>query len=369
MSDQQEQRRREPTEDALGEDFVESDSVNPRDSANLSDSDSSGGDPTSTHTYRDLAKRKKRKDDSVGTRPRQFHPVLICLSGNQRGERRSVRAREMVLGRGTRSDWQIADGAASRSHVLIEYENIDTPEEFPVCYAKDLGSRNGTQINGRDLDDRVRLNERDRLLIGSTMVGFFIRDDAEFKHDESLYISATSDPLTRLDNRRQLRLHMRHHVARARRKDAPLCFLLLDLDHFKTINDRYGHDVGDTVLVHIAGILRGTCREQDLIARWGGEEFALCLPDTKLDEAQVLGERLRKRIEETPLVSESLTISLTTSIGGTCFLEGDDEDTVFQRADQMLYRAKRTGRNRCCYTDRPVSQTEEDESEPSGGRD
>jgi len=312
-----------------------------------------------TRGYKDTSGRGKpsSREESVGHQARHFFPVLICLSGAQRGERRSIRTRRVVIGRGSKCDWQINDSSTSREHVMIEHMNLDEPAEFPNCYISDAGSRNGTRVNGKPLEGRYLLEERDRILIGSTMIGFFIRDEAEFKHDESLYLSATSDPLTRLDNRRQLRLHMKHHIARARRYSAPLTFLLLDLDFFKLINDNYGHDVGDMALVHVADLLRQNLRENDLIARWGGEEFAICLPDCPLDEGVLLAERLRRCVEETPFKTPNgLEVKLTTSIGGTSFTDGDTEDTLFQRADHFLYQAKNEGRNKSVVSTEVVDE-------------
>jgi diguanylate cyclase (GGDEF)-like protein len=281
---------------------------------------------------------------------RVFRPVLICLTGSQRGQRRSLTGPSLIIGRSMGCEWQLEDTASSRQHVRIEYENFKSSSEMPRCFITDLGSRNGTQVNGHEITGRTPLRERDRILIGSTVIGFFVRDEGELRHDESLYLSATSDVLTGLDNRRQLRVHLRHQLARARRQYRPVSFLLLDLDHFKVINDQFGHDVGDEALRHVAQLLRNGLREGDLVARWGGEEFAICLPETDVAEASMLAERLRVAIEKNPLAIEGSSIGMTTSIGVTTFRPGDGADSLFQRADHMLYRAKEQGRN-CVVVD------------------
>jgi len=283
--------------------------------------------------------------------PEVFRPVLICLAGPLRGQRRSLANGSLVIGRSGSVDWRLNDSAASRRHAMIEYENADCPTEMPRCYVSDLGSRNGTELNGEVITGRTELRERDRVLVGSTVIGFFVRDEAELKHDESLYESATRDVLTGLDNRRQLLNYMRHHLARAERQRTRFAFLLADLDHFKGINDQYGHDVGDEALRHVAGLLRRSCRESDVVARWGGEEFALCLPDTPGDAALMLAERIRESIAMSELMIGSRTIRLTVSLGGTVYIAGDDGDSVFQRADRALYRAKNAGRNRVEFTE------------------
>ncbi|MDK2972724.1 MAG: diguanylate cyclase [Candidatus Sumerlaeota bacterium] len=277
---------------------------------------------------------------------RLFRPVLICLTGSQRGQRRSLTGATIVIGRSMGCEWQLEDTAASRQHVRIEYENFKSSSEMPRCFITDMGSRNGTQVNGHEINGRTPLRERDRILIGSTVIGFFVRDEGELRHDESLYLSATSDVLTGLDNRRQLRVHLRHQLARARRQYRPVSFLLLDLDHFKNINDQFGHDVGDEALRHIAQVLRNGVREGDLVARWGGEEFAICLPETDIREGAMLADRIRHSIEITPLEVDGHEVRMTTSIGVTAYRPGDGADSLFQRADHMLYQAKEKGRNR-----------------------
>jgi len=309
-----------------------------------------------------VASSPKAREDSESTQiagvtdqsggagsPRMFRPVLICLSGPLRGQRKSITASETIIGRSSSADWQIDDTAASRHHARIDYENWTEPHEMPRCFVEDLGSRNGVELNGRPIKRREQLRERDRVLVGSTLVGFFVRDEDELRHDDSLYISATRDMLTGLDNRRQLREHLRHHLARAERYDFPISFLLLDLDHFKGVNDKFGHDVGDEALCHVAEVLKRGCRDSDLVARWGGEEFAICLPDTPMEHAEALAERLRRQIECGEFLADGVRVPLSASIGGASFRKGDDADTLFQRADQMLYRAKNRGRNRVVF--------------------
>jgi diguanylate cyclase (GGDEF)-like protein len=275
-----------------------------------------------------------------------FRPVLICLAGPLKGQRWQLNGPTVVIGRSGGADWRINDSSASRRHVCIRYLNHNHPDEMPQCEIEDMGSRNGTEVNGVLIQGRTALQERDRILVGNTLIGFFVRDDAELRHDESLYESATRDPLTGLDNRRQMMSMMRHHLARVDRQNGNLCFLLLDLDHFKSVNDRFGHDVGDEALRHVAGLLARGSRESDLTARWGGEEFALCLPDTKPADAIQFAERLRNNIARSELMIGSKTIRMTVSIGGTSFKPGDDVQSLYRRADRMLYRAKHEGRNR-----------------------
>ncbi|MBI5153919.1 GGDEF domain-containing protein [Candidatus Poribacteria bacterium] len=294
---------------------------------------------------------RRGKRDLAASMPEEFRPVLICLAGPGRGQRHALAGTDTVIGRSGSANWRIEDTSISRRHTRITYENAGNPREMPRCFLEDLGSRNGTELNGKLIAGRVELKERDRILVGSTVVGFFIRDDAELKHDESLYESATRDVLTGLFNRRQLLIHVKHYLARAQRHRGRLTFMLMDLDHFKLINDKYGHDVGDEALRHVAELLCRGIRESDILARWGGEEFALLLPDTGPEESIALAERIRSNIAKSELLVGSQIVRLTVSVGGTAFQLGDDEEGLFHRADQMLYAAKRGGRNRTEFSD------------------
>ena len=159
---------------------------------------------------------------------------------------------------------------------------------------------------------------------------------------------ATRDPLTRLLNRRALLERLSAEVDRCRRFEKPVSILLLDLDHFKTINDGYGHLVGDDVLRQTAALLDTAARTVDVVARYGGEEFVVILPETTPDGALIFAERLRERIGTHPFdVGGREPLHLTTSIGIASFPSPRVESTedLFARADEALYRAKSSGRN------------------------
>jgi len=158
---------------------------------------------------------------------------------------------------------------------------------------------------------------------------------------------ATTDILTGLPNRRHFLERMEQELARFHRFGKPVALLMLDIDHFKQINDRHGHAVGDAVLQHFATLARGTLRKIDLIGRLGGEEFAALLPGTELDGARLYAERLRQEMETHPCPSAAQEIAFTVSIGLTLFDRNDSTtDLPLARADTALYCAKHNGRNR-----------------------
>lgn len=165
--------------------------------------------------------------------------------------------------------------------------------------------------------------------------------------NKKLQRMATTDSLTGLFNRRHMTYLAEKELARFRRNGNPVAFLVLDIDHFKAINDRYGHEVGDRVLEDVAGIIKGGLRTQDLIARWGGEEFLAVLPDTALQSAQASAERVREALLAHDWRAPSgERIDITISAGVSEFRGNDDLNSAISRADRALYRSKERGRNR-----------------------
>ena len=164
---------------------------------------------------------------------------------------------------------------------------------------------------------------------------------------------ATIDALTNLNNRRQFELRLLQEIATTKRQNNPLCAMMIDIDFFKKVNDTYGHASGDAVLRGVASIIKSTLRESDIPSRYGGEEFAVLLPYTHIDEAKIVGERLRKAVESTPISindedSEAQSIGVTISMGLAEFNTKESGEELFERADKALYKAKEGGRNRVC---------------------
>jgi diguanylate cyclase (GGDEF)-like protein len=163
---------------------------------------------------------------------------------------------------------------------------------------------------------------------------------------EKLQLYATTDDLTGLANRRELDKVALSEYKRATRFSRKLSTLMLDLDHFKDVNDTYGHDVGDMVLKHVAGICASSIRAQDFLARYGGEEFTILLPETDLENAARLGQRICDQVAVSPYQDFAHMIPMTASVGVSEIEDGDDEvKGLFNRADKALYEAKRRGRN------------------------
>ncbi len=182
--------------------------------------------------------------------------------------------------------------------------------------------------------------------------GYFVR-----KTESSLIISYASiqndylyDDLTKVYNRRAGLVRLNEEFSRAKRSGATLSVAMVDADHFKNINDSYGHIVGDKVLTHIASTLKSGLRECDIVARYGGEEFLILLPDTGGSQASQPLNRLRQRIAENTFVNDGLEIEMSVSIG-IATISSSDEDPmeIVLRADNALYFAKKSGRNKVVY--------------------
>lgn len=158
---------------------------------------------------------------------------------------------------------------------------------------------------------------------------------------------ATTDPLTRLFNRRHMMHMARKEISKYARSGHPVSFIILDIDHFKMINDRYGHEAGDHVLQEAARVIQEQLRTQDLVARWGGEEFLVILPNTVLQDAQAGAERIRQGLlAHEWRIPDGQIVELTISAGVSEYRPDDDFNSAINRADHALYRGKAGGRNR-----------------------
>lgn len=162
------------------------------------------------------------------------------------------------------------------------------------------------------------------------------------RHYAQMHQMAHTDALTNLTNRRAMQQRLEGELDRARRYNRPFALLLADIDHFKQVNDTYGHSVGDQVLREVSGRLAQHLRESDSLARWGGEEFLILAPETDLHQAHLLAQRLLEAIRENPISGVPVTLSL----GVACYRQGDTIAALLSRADEAMYRAKASGRNR-----------------------
>jgi diguanylate cyclase (GGDEF)-like protein len=175
------------------------------------------------------------------------------------------------------------------------------------------------------------------------------------QHARDLQTLASIDPLTGLYNRRQFENLAHAELSRSQRHLRPCAFLMIDIDHFKLVNDTYGHEMGDWVLKMVATILLSAKRDADVVARYGGEEFVIMLPETTLAAAATVAERIRSKVFANALTIAESELSLTISLGiSAATASSSGVESILRHADRALYEAKQTGRNRVCIAKRPL---------------
>ena len=176
------------------------------------------------------------------------------------------------------------------------------------------------------------------------------RDITEYKKlEQDLQILCRTDPLTTAANRRAFNEILSQEFSRFKRSQKEYALIMIDLDHFKSINDQHGHSVGDQVLIEVTERCKDNIRVHDILARLGGEEFCILLPYTETKQAQKVAERLRAKIEIKPIIVDGLRVKVTISVGISLVSTGDEDGhQAMERADQKLFQAKESGRNQIC---------------------
>jgi diguanylate cyclase (GGDEF)-like protein len=273
--------------------------------------------------------------------PVRNRPCLTVLTGTATGQMFKLTPGACDIGRSPDVAIQLIDDGVSRDHAQLR---LDADQ----LWVEDRGSRNGTFVNGARIAEATALRDGDKLQVGTTVLRFAYHDEIDESFHESLMSSALRDPLTRLYNKRYFLDRLDSELKFAQRHDASLSLLMLDLDHFKRINDTHGHLAGDAVLVNLAAILTRAVRNEDVVARFGGEELAIILRAIPLDTALQLADRLRRIVEQTATLFGGLELRATVSVGAAGYPESRAEtvEELIISADKALYRAKDAGRNR-----------------------
>ena len=272
-------------------------------------------------------------------------PGLLFLSGPRAGRCAHLARGQWIVGRSLEADISFPHESVSRQHCVVRVLRDGT------TFIRDLGSLNGTQINGRPVSqhDPTQLEVGDQVRLSASAHLKFVRQTPrEAELHEGLYQAAVHDPLTGLLNRRALDARLAQAFSYAMRHGPTLVLVVIDLDHFKQVNDRWGHDGGDLVLKSVSARIREQVRTEDLVGRFGGEEFVLVLQGARPEEAIALADRIRQRVAAVPVRVPNGEVSVTLSIGvahaGEAAVESSAD--LFVLADKRLYAAKRGGRNR-----------------------
>lgn len=281
-------------------------------------------------------------------------PMLVALAGELLATPIPLERSEVTLGRALEADVRVNDAKASRLHACVSSE-VDAESGEPVFKIRDLHSTNGTRVNGRTVTEAT-LRHGDKILIGDQLFRFELLDEIDRAFQQQIQRLLGHDELTGLLTSKSFFSELRREAARAEQTSKPFCVLMMDLDHFKAINDNYGHLVGNRTLQDVGVIIKAALRSGDVASRFGGEEFAAFLLDADYLQGLVAAERVRRGIEQAVFaaVAEGANpaaprFHLTVSIGVACFPD-DDHDPIrlVELADSALYRAKRNGRNVTC---------------------
>ena len=273
---------------------------------------------------------------------------LTILTGTDAGRVYPIEGGDITIGRSSDADIVLDDPQVSRIHTRLE---LGPGSRATIS---DCQSTNGTMIGSRQVHNEPReLRDGDKLQIaGAVVLRFSFKDRLEEHFERKLYDSATRDGLTGLFNKQHFleRLHQEH--THSVRYDRSFALVLLDIDDFKRVNDTFGHAAGDHVLCEIATAVAQTLRGDELLARFGGEEFILLLRKADLREGLHVAERLRREVESLAIHWEGERVPVTASFGvtSTSSKQVENPTRLFVEADECLYRAKRAGKNRVCGT-------------------
>jgi diguanylate cyclase (GGDEF)-like protein len=277
----------------------------------------------------------------ISEKPVGKEACLVVIYGMDLGKKFNLDQPAIIIGRSSKSDIQVDQESVSRNHSKI----INTGKSIIL---RDLGSTNGTCVNDELIDEYV-LRDGDFIKIGRTIFKFLSGNNIENSYHEEIYRLTTIDGLTQIYNKRYFLETLEREISRAHRYRRELTLMMMDIDHFKKINDTYGHLAGDYVLKQLASVIKARIRREDTMSRYGGEEFALVLPEVDQINAGQTAEKIRKLVEKTVFKFEDTKIPVTVSMGVSALdPETKDPNDFIKRADEKLYQAKNQGRNQVC---------------------
>jgi diguanylate cyclase (GGDEF)-like protein len=267
--------------------------------------------------------------------------LFVRVRGAQLGQVTCLPAGQLRVGRAQDSELWLADDGVSRRHARI------FPEQAGYVI-EDTQSANGTFVGGVRVERQI-LKDGDLVQFGpQALFRYSVTDASQEALLRQLYDASVTDALTGTANREHFDAHLRSELSYARRHKTDLSLVLFDVDHFKKVNDTYGHPIGDLVLVEISKVVRREVRNEDVVARYGGEEFALILRGIDITGSRSVGERLRHKIEALDVKVDKGSLKVTVSVGCASISTLPDQtpEALILSADQRLYAAKRGGRNR-----------------------
>ncbi len=277
--------------------------------------------------------------DTDGELPANTHPALVVISGSLIGLRAEITTERFMIGRSVDAHLSIPTAKVSREHCLIT-------AELGALYIEDLGSTNKTYLNDAFLTERRTLHDGDLIKIGDCVLKYFATDSIEISYQKQLLDLAVTDALTGLCNRRQFLLQFQARLSDSNARNTLLSLILMDLDFFKSINDRFGHLEGDVVLAACGQLLQKELPRTATAGRIGGEEFAILLPNMSIAQAHEVAEQLRIKLHQMVIPLQSTNINISASFGCAEWSSTlNTSSTLMRAADEKLYLAKDQGRN------------------------
>jgi two-component system, cell cycle response regulator len=270
----------------------------------------------------------------------QHHFILVCVEGHEVGKPTELVLAETVVGRAPNCGLMLADSKVSRQHAKILWMD-------GYHLVEDLNSANGTFVGGNRVT-RKRLSPGDVIQFGTAFAfRYSVMDSTQKALLEQLYQSSVIDALTGAFNREYFNAVLGAELAHLQPTSPELSLLMLDIDHFKRVNDEHGHQAGDAVLIELVSRIRLRLRHSDVLCRFGGEEFAIILRATTLANAARMAERLRQAVRKHKIQYAEKALSVTVSIGcaSIACCEQKTPDTLVAVADRRLYAAKHGGRD------------------------
>ncbi|MEM6954507.1 MAG: GGDEF domain-containing protein [Myxococcota bacterium] len=271
---------------------------------------------------------------------------VIVIAGPNVGKMFPLEGGAHDIGRGGDASIVLTDTEISRRHAIFHVQGNEVRVE-------DLNSTNGTFVNGDQVNEQT-LRDGDKIQVGTTTIlKFTYHDQLDAQFQQKMLEAALHDGLTGAYNKKFFLERLESEMAFAQRHSSPLALVMFDLDHFKTLNDTYGHLAGDYVLKTLAGGIQESVRREDVFARYGGEEFVVLSRGIDLEAGHRFAERLRHWVEIYPFTYEGKRLPVTTSLGVASFPEtkADSGVDLIRLADRALYKAKDGGRNRVVVAD------------------
>lgn len=270
--------------------------------------------------------------------------ALLVVGGELNGTIFDLTTNIVVCGRSAKNEITLEFNGISREHFQLKA----VEDGFELS---DLESRNGTFLNNKKVEGSLLLTKGDIIKVGAIALKYLPKGDPERLTYDKLNLEANTDRHTGCYNKTYFNNKLELEVKKSKVTGTPLSLIIFDLDHFKKLNDNYGHDAGDYVLKHMAELIRKNgVREDDVFARYGGEEFVILLPKTNLKQSYEIAERLRKLVESHNFVYDQKKLPVTASIGVADYRQGVTTGTdLFKRADEAVYKSKEGGRNQVSF--------------------